>query len=288
MAIISSIHPHDITNEYNDGANSLRNFLQYAEGLSRGDAGAARRVLEGLNPLARKSLAPETERDGVVEQLAETLRSRGMIVDINVGQSRFRCDLAVRTGAQSHYQLGILVDTAAHYANPNLTERYLMQPAILRAFGWRFVLVLTKDWYHDSSAVVQRIERLLTAKEHDEAAELEPIEPVAATPTPSRQPAPNATPPPLEPSDRAEKISSRANNDGYSSRGTRRFEFKGGGSNKFWEISLDDKALTVRFGRIGTDGQIQTKIFENRTRATAEGMKLIQEKLRKGYIEATT
>src|SRR6185295_15496871 len=30
MAIVSSIRHSDITNDYNDGANSLRNFLQYA------------------------------------------------------------------------------------------------------------------------------------------------------------------------------------------------------------------------------------------------------------------
>ena len=70
--------------------------------------------------------------------------SRGYGVDLNVGQSKFRCDLAVRCSSDSLYQLGILVDTDAHYANPNLLDRYLMQPSILRAFGWRFALVLTK------------------------------------------------------------------------------------------------------------------------------------------------
>jgi superfamily I DNA and/or RNA helicase len=37
MAIVSSIRHHDITNDYNDGANSLKNFLQYAEAISKGD-----------------------------------------------------------------------------------------------------------------------------------------------------------------------------------------------------------------------------------------------------------
>ena len=42
--VVSSIRHHDITNDYNDGANSLKNFLQYAEAVSKGDAsrGAAR------------------------------------------------------------------------------------------------------------------------------------------------------------------------------------------------------------------------------------------------------
>jgi hypothetical protein len=56
-------------------------------------------------------------------------------VDLNVGQSKFRCDLAVRSSTDSLYQLGILVDTDGHYANPNLLDRYLMQPSILRALA---------------------------------------------------------------------------------------------------------------------------------------------------------
>ncbi|HWI57884.1 MAG TPA: DEAD/DEAH box helicase, partial [Bacillota bacterium] len=131
MALVSSIRHHHITNDYNDGANSLKNFLQYAEAVSKGDEAGARRVLENLNPLARKGLAAANSTDAVVESLAAALRSSGYVVDLNVGQSRFRCDLAVRARTDSLYQLGILIDTEAHYANSNLLDRYLMQPSIL-------------------------------------------------------------------------------------------------------------------------------------------------------------
>jgi hypothetical protein len=79
--------------------------------------------LENLNPLSRRALAPLSKGDAVVEQLAAALRERGYAVDLNVGQSKFRCDLAVRGKADSLYQLGILVDTDGHYANPNLLDR---------------------------------------------------------------------------------------------------------------------------------------------------------------------
>src|SRR5205807_1370004 len=101
MAIVSSIRHHDITNDYNDGANNLKNFLYYAEAVSKGDASTARRVLEGLNPLSRKSLAPISRSDAVIEGLAKALRSLGYSVDLHVGQSRFRCDLAVRRSSDS-------------------------------------------------------------------------------------------------------------------------------------------------------------------------------------------
>ena len=66
---------------------------------------------------------------------------------------------------------------------------------------------------------------------------------------------------------------------------TRRFEFVGGGSNKFWEISLEGDAVTVRFGRIGSAGQSQKKVFADDAKAAAAARSLIREKTGKGYQE---
>src|SRR6185369_4837831 len=41
----------------------------------------------------------------------------------------------------------------------------------------------------------------------------------------------------------------------------RHFELIDGTSRKFWEISNADDSSTLRFGRIGTSGQSQTKSF---------------------------
>lgn len=65
----------------------------------------------------------------------------------------------------------------------------------------------------------------------------------------------------------------------------RRFEFVEGSSSKFWEIGLEGSSFTVRWGRIGTTGQTQTKSFATNEAARAEHDKLVAEKLRKGYRE---
>jgi predicted DNA-binding WGR domain protein len=294
MAIVSSIRHQEITNDYNDGANSLKNFLHYAEAVSQGDESAARRVLENLNPLSRKALAPLSAGDAVVEQLAVALRQRGYAVDVNVGQSKFRCDLAVRGSSDGLYQLGILVDTDGHYANPNLLDRYLMQPSILRAFGWRIALVLTKDWYHAPEDVLARLEKVLQGQEpevdpaaiEEDEAEAEPAAAaeVQAAP-PANAPAPTAPGPAQPPSPpvvlRPEPAPAAAGAGGPA----RRFEFIGGASRKFWEISVAGNSFTVRFGRLGTAGQSQTKSFADEAKAKREAETLIAEKLKKGYAE---
>jgi predicted DNA-binding WGR domain protein len=58
-------------------------------------------------------------------------------------------------------------------------------------------------------------------------------------------------------------------------------------SRKFWEISIADDSFTVRFGRIGTAGQSQTKTFADASKAQIEAAKLIAEKVKKGYVEIT-
>ena len=66
---------------------------------------------------------------------------------------------------------------------------------------------------------------------------------------------------------------------------TRHFEFTGGNSNKFWEITLAGPQHTVRFGRIGTKGQIVTKTFEDIAVARQDCERLIRSKQAKGYRE---
>lgn len=65
----------------------------------------------------------------------------------------------------------------------------------------------------------------------------------------------------------------------------RRFEFSEGGSNKFWEIDIQGSSFTVRFGKIGTEGQSKTTACGSADQAIAEAAKLVREKTKKGYQE---
>jgi len=172
-------------------------------------------------------------------------------------------------------------------------DRYLMQPGILKAFGWRFALVLTKDWYHTPEDVLGRIEKLLEGKEesgkqtaemeegveeedeNEEAAVAEPVQPAA--PVAAAKPRSVAAPPVVAPPVVTPPVAVKGV--------TRKFEFVGGGSQKFWEITVAGNSFTVRFGRIGTAGQAQTKTFADEAKAKREAEGLIAEKVKKGYEE---
>lgn len=62
-----------------------------------------------------------------------------------------------------------------------------------------------------------------------------------------------------------------------------RYEFSEGSSDKFWEVEVSGCDLTVRYGRIGTQGQSKEKTFASAEAAEKEKAKLVKEKTGKGY-----
>jgi hypothetical protein len=161
MMVVSSIRHGDIRNDYNDGAAALKGYLRYAEAISGGRLEEAQRVLRELLPREAVAGAATGEPEPVVAQLAAALRARGWEVNERVGQSWFRCDLAVRRGGEGSYRAAVQVDTRDHYREGDLLARDLLKPDLLRAFGWRVTSVLTKEWYHQPEAVLARLEAAL-------------------------------------------------------------------------------------------------------------------------------
>lgn len=306
MAVVSSIRHANITNEYNDGANSLKQYLRYAEAVSAGDALSATRVLHGMSRWqdALKDAAPTN--DVVVDQLAKELLRRGYQVDRNVGQSHFRCDLAIHKAGDDAYRLGILVDTAAYYDQSDLIAREMMRPRLLRMFGWKITHVLAKDWQSEPGECLSRILRLLERTEaeasdgfdrvHEGNGETTPASELRRTGAPTGdsrecdaavlesavlESAVLESAAGDEPAE-AERTAAAAP-DAASVQ--RYFELRNETSSKFWEITLSDAAHTVRFGRIGTNGQSQTKAFADAESARRDCERLVREKLAKGYEE---
>ncbi|MCN9240590.1 WGR domain-containing protein [Streptomyces sp. RY43-2] len=61
---------------------------------------------------------------------------------------------------------------------------------------------------------------------------------------------------------------------------------EGGGAHKFYEVTVNGQVVTVRYGRIGADGQTQTTTFPTVEKARAAAAKKVGEKVRKGYAPA--
>jgi len=270
MAVVSTIQAEAITNTHNDGAAALRAFLQFAQASARGDFGRAQHVLGALSAGARDVFVGSATDDAIRRGMAEALRQRGHVVHEHVGRSQFRCDLAIVDPAGSDYLLAILLDRPGEQV-ADTRERYVFRPGVLRGFGWRVIDIPGRDWLRAPESVVARIEVALQGVE--EAAEVvqgdeSPMAESAPTVTPDSRP--QRDPPAGVPGDAGSVASLR---------------FEQGASRKFWKAVLIGAELTVTFGRIGSAGQANLKVFESVERARREMEKLVAEKLRKGYFE---
>lgn len=66
----------------------------------------------------------------------------------------------------------------------------------------------------------------------------------------------------------------------------RYFELVDGKSSKFWEVVVDGRAVTVRYGRIGNNGTSKVTEYSDAAAAEGQAAKLIGEKTKKGYVES--
>lgn len=60
---------------------------------------------------------------------------------------------------------------------------------------------------------------------------------------------------------------------------------KTGETAKFWEITLEGKTVSVRFGKLGTNGQGSIKELDSEDAAKAYADKKVAEKTKDGYVE---
>jgi predicted DNA-binding WGR domain protein/very-short-patch-repair endonuclease len=260
MAIVTSIHSDAITNTHNDGASALKAFLQFAEASARGESERAQSILSTLNPGAQRSFATTAPTDPLRTALAKALRAKGHVVHEHVGSSQFRCDLAIVDETTHAYRLGIQLDSNRDSNSADVRDRYVFQPTVLRSFGWKVIDVPGKQWLADPAGLLARIEAAL----RDESPEVvEPevvVEEIIDIPAPEPEVSPIAT-------------------------DLQEYRFEQGGSAKFWKIGVNGDELTVSFGRMGSKGQTLIKNFDTPEKAQREASKLIEEKVRKGYVE---
>lgn len=78
---------------------------------------------------------------------------------------------------------------------------------------------------------------------------------------------------------------SEANTKQASGGSKRYFELVDEKSSKFWEVDVAGTEVTVRYGRIGTNGTSKPKQFASEDAAAAHADKLIEQKTGKGYVE---
>jgi predicted DNA-binding WGR domain protein len=199
-----------------------------------------------------------------------------------------------------------LIDTPIQYEQVESLERDVLRPRLLHNFGWQVTSVLAKDWYENNQQEIDRLLTILAGDADDddldveESAEAVSVMEIIDSSSVSSAGS-NAVVPSADEelanlhSTKLQNIAADSllpstpvhNGDCVTDKVTRRFEYRKDLSSKFWEITVNGSEHTVRFGKIGKSGQTQTKRFVSSGAAQQDAARLIVEKQRKGYIEAS-
>lgn len=146
MKVFSSMHSDqiDLSRTQALGVIGLKNFLYFAE--------------HGQQPGFASQQNGATVSGGLASLIAEQLRKCGYQVDMYVGRSSFKVDLAIIDPKNpSRYMLGILCDGKNYYNTPTARDREIVQPSVLKGLGWNVERVWSVDWLENPDAVISRI-----------------------------------------------------------------------------------------------------------------------------------
>ena len=127
----------------------LRSYLEFMENGGR---------------LVEPSVGFETATTPFEAEILEALRSRGLEVDCQVGDSGFKIDFAIRDSKTNAYILAIEADGATYHSSAYARERDYMRQRILEDRGWRFVRIWSTDWWRDPESQVNRVLAALDRK----------------------------------------------------------------------------------------------------------------------------
>lgn len=150
VRVFSSFHPDDLDLRRTQahGVHLLKHYLQLAR-------------LGQVASLDSAEEAPRVERATVSEGLAAVLRARGHEVELAVGGSSVKVDLAIKEGER--YVLGILVDGESWAKLPTPRDRERVVPGVLSHQRWDLSQVFALDWHARPERVLAQLEDDLVA-----------------------------------------------------------------------------------------------------------------------------
>jgi hypothetical protein len=140
----------DVSRTRAEGVSALRSFLDYAE--------------KGLPALMLHADQLTAGANGIESQIADLLKQEGYQIDLHVGASGYRMDLAIVNPDQPEtYLLAILCDGSNYKSGKTARDREVLRAQVLRQLGWRIHRVWSMDWLDHPERELERIREAIEA-----------------------------------------------------------------------------------------------------------------------------
>ena len=159
VKLVSSIRYVDIdeTKITNDGPKLLKLYLEYAEKGSQ----VLGNSLETINE--NKDLSFEKE-------VYEFLKENSLDVEMNVGSSSHKIDIALKSPLTNDYILAIECDGSSYHKSKSSRDRDRLREEILTRIGWKYYRIWSTEWFKNKDIEKKKLLDLchLYLSEHNE------------------------------------------------------------------------------------------------------------------------
>lgn len=182
--VVTSIEPEELKVEGSkfNGPKYLKSYLTYARAVNNGNTEEINTILNSFGESGYQvnkfsSVLP------IENQIAEKLNKLGYKTEINLGNSNSKISVAVYDRKKDKYLLGIETDQTVINSSSSTLERDVFRNQFLKSKGWQTYRVWSRDWWHNSSQVINNIVKEIekfNKPEQVKQSSLKPIKKVAA------------------------------------------------------------------------------------------------------------
>ena len=161
VVVVCSLIPNQLPVDQaaHAGPRLFRQYLEYARATS-----------QGQETLALLPVPPEQAGTAVAApnplalRLAADLQAAGYRVDLDLGDTGGKVDLAVRDPRQpDHYLLGIECEGPYYFSGAGSKEREVYRQRMLAARGWTVLRIWARNYWQDPQGVREQVLRQLQA-----------------------------------------------------------------------------------------------------------------------------
>jgi very-short-patch-repair endonuclease len=150
--VVCSFYPSELAVEHSKHEGP-KMFKRYLESVYAGNQ---------TYSLLNQPLASPTSQNLIVDFLAKKLVEKGYIFERNVGNTRYKIDLAIRQSDEnSPFVLAIECEGTHYFSGTSAKEREVYRQQLLLQNGWRFYRVWARNFWANSDAELEKIVRIV-------------------------------------------------------------------------------------------------------------------------------
>ncbi|MEW5819244.1 MAG: AAA domain-containing protein, partial [Cyanobacteriota bacterium] len=155
VVVFCSVDPDifDVSKSKNEGPRLFKQYLHYAKSVSNANKTIIKSILNEINPEFEIALTElKNEYNAKFQQeVYEKLTQKGYKVELNVGCSDYKIDLAVYSQKNpGEFILGIECDGPNYYKAASARSRHITRKEFLKNKGWNIKQIWSRNWWLNS------------------------------------------------------------------------------------------------------------------------------------------